>query len=1846
MFIVRGQVRAPGAGDWSGHRVELSFREVTLVDRGPELPPEQVMVVRSTAAALPAGGSFELRLADIKLVSVPITITVTTPDGTELVRRSLTVQQLQQEIVLEATPATPFVIRPSDDPTLGAKVRITGRVIDELGREVPPGLPVVIRGVPKETPAAPPRVLAATSTQASGYFSADWVADLLHSAHGTFAGGQPLPIPLTADDRLPTRVILLTRLSDALVAEADCGCEAVPPLGAEPADVALNSGAYSQDLGGTCQDLTTPNRVVEEFAYHLVVRTTDPQIRGTTIAPRAVIPARVLEDLKRIVLAGSDAHGLTLPRAALGNGHATGNGNPEEITEGSADKADEADKTDKAHKTAELNPRRASGDPGAGQLTLADSGLAPVVEAATVRDLLRRPGPLSAGAVELAVLNKELRRVVDVVEAARREEPARVALDAARPVDWDDAPTLYQATTVAHGHLLQYRQVWRADGYSLGDLLHSVPLAPGQQRQIAIVDWERRQEATRTELLEFEEELDAIVARDRDVTEIAGSRLTEELSGGSRASQWGVAGGIGGGFIGTGWGIFGGVAGGASGASADSWQNSARDLSANALQTLRDRTTQRASSVRDQRSTVVQTVAQNETVRAETEVVANFNHCHAITIQHFEVLRHLLVSHELADVQECLFVPFPISLFDLDKAQRWREPLRRFLQDRSLRGAFDAVERVLRNWEGHDLPQRRFSEEAPEDLQGELRISFVLPRPRDTDDGAFQLSTWRSLAPWLPVDALELWTAKLNQRTQAERDRIFRTEIAPGIAERLVQALKFAYITKSGAEVPITLDPTLVSRYAEGTPLYVTLRAAGPLPPIPREEITRFSISYPGAELPPDAQVVVHAGKVRYRSPHMEHLLFDGPRILNDLGNDDPVVVSTPLARAELRDPRGEDRKLAERLLTHLNERLEHYHQAIWTSMDPARRYMLLDGIIAPNSDGRSVSSVVENRLIGISGNCLILPVAPGIHLDPTVVRDNTRIDLRNAYATPPAPPLRVSVPTRGVYAEAMQGACNACEQIDESRFWRWDKEPIPEADRLTPIEPVSTASRATPVEGLTPTALPSPLVSIQNAPDLPDPLGLRDALNVLAKGDLFKDITGLTQTQKNALAAFKGALDTAEFFGKQAADLAKQQNLGRNIDRTLDQIERARDDGLLSPDQARDLAGSALRALVGKPAQADQPPATDPTVKKVLDAAAQSDSAEVSVTGPGETVEVGYEGAGTVGAGGPPVPRTLPDLVRFVDVPVRKDNLFGPPPVRFDSAPAFREVSVVEQERRVLESTAAGAPRKVGQLGLALLKFGQLRRDRLDSTKFEAKMRLRVTYPTVAGGRAVAGAKLPVVVILHGQAPAWKPKWKSTKTTTISGVDIFDAERIDEDDNHAGYAYLQDALARQGIVSVSVDCNYANTFGSLVEMRADLVFKAMQEMAKLDAERNSPLRDRLDFGKVGLVGHSRGGDAVVRAVKKHLKTPGPRPFDIVAACSLAPTDFTGITRPAVGTEIGRQDLEAGDLDFYLVVYGAQDGDVSGFGGAGAPTGTGFRHYDRARCPKSMVFLDGCNHDRFNSKWPDNDPAVAAGEPVLSRADHQALVIEYIGGMFAWQLTGDTTARPLLNATRANSKGVRVSLQWAFGASHLLVDDFEGGSPNLPGTGRNIPGGPGGPVANIKFMPDISIGGPLDAHTGHQTKVLHIDAGGSGSRKALEITFSAARDLTSATFLTLLFSGHFPDLSKAGIAAAKVPDLKVTLIDDAGASDTVTRLSFEPGWVPSRPFFHQIQRKRLRPPPPAPAPPPLPPDNVTLLRQETAAIALTTFSGVDRTKIRKIVLETVPGAAANVFVDDIRISTQ
>ena len=104
----------------------------------------------------------------------------------------------------------------------------------------------------------------------------------------------------------------------------------------------------------------------------------------------------------------------------------------------------------------------------------------------------------------------------------------------------------------------------------------------------------------------------------------------------------------------------------------------------------------------------------------------------------------------------------------------------------------------------------------------------------------------------------------------------------------------------------------------------------------------------------------------------------------------------------------------------------------------------------------------------------------------------------------------------------------------------------------------------------------------MQSAPAAPDPTGLANALNLLGQSGLFKDITGLEGNQRNALEALKSSLQTAQFFGEKAGNLALQARMNKDIDKTMRAIDSAKQQGLLNDDQAQQLTQGAIQSMIG----------------------------------------------------------------------------------------------------------------------------------------------------------------------------------------------------------------------------------------------------------------------------------------------------------------------------------------------------------------------------------------------------------------------------------------------------------------------------------------------------------------------------------------------------------------------------------------------------------------------------------------------------------------------------------------
>ncbi|KAI9763307.1 MAG: hypothetical protein M1840_000789, partial [Geoglossum simile] len=345
----------------------------------------------------------------------------------------------------------------------------------------------------------------------------------------------------------------------------------------------------------------------------------------------------------------------------------------------------------------------------------------------------------------------------------RNGKVVRNFIDLDNPVQWQDSPDpdadleLYQAVTIATGHILHYKSEFKADGYSLGDLVYSLPLAPGQKKQIVTIDASHSLLGTETQSLTQTEKLANSLINERNIVDQIAGNIGEAAAGSSSASTSGVSAGLG---ASGSMGAFGaslGVAGGYSNSSSNASQNSSRNLSQFFSERLRQSLQQNAAGYRQQNATVVTAVQEGQKYSATTDVVSNHNHCHSLTMMYFEVLRHFAIFQELVDVEECVFVPLLMTRFTIENVSKWADalaprllylPSNTFMKPgrfhhgpptHPLVPAFDAAERVRTQWKMVDFPAGRYCDEAMEWVDGQLDIVAAIPRPNTKYDNILSL---------------------------------------------------------------------------------------------------------------------------------------------------------------------------------------------------------------------------------------------------------------------------------------------------------------------------------------------------------------------------------------------------------------------------------------------------------------------------------------------------------------------------------------------------------------------------------------------------------------------------------------------------------------------------------------------------------------------------------------------------------------------------------------------------------------------------------------------------------------------------------------------------------------------------------------------------------------------------------------------------------------------------------------------------------------------------------------------------------------------------------------------------
>jgi hypothetical protein len=235
--------------------------------------------------------------------------------------------------------------------------------------------------------------------------------------------------------------------------------------------------------------------------------------------------------------------------------------------------------------------------------------------------------------------------------------------------------------------------------------------------------------------------------------------------------------------------------------------------------------------------------------------------------------------------------------------------------------------------------------------------------------------------------------------------------------------------------------------------------------------------------------------------------------------------------------------------------------------------------------------------------------------------------------------------------------------------------------------------------------------------------------------------------------------------------------------------------------------------------------------------------------------------------------------------------------------------------------------------------------------TEFPGPVELRASihYPA-----DLPAGPYPVILFLHGRHA----------TCFVGGSALLQwpctAKNSQPIPSYRGYDYVSEVLASHGYVVVSISANGVNAVDNAVFdlgafARAELLQRHLDILKTFNTTGGAPFANKFvgkfDLTRVGTMGHSRGGEGVVR--QHVLNNALGAPYGIKAVFPLAPVDFNRFVVNNAALNV-------------LLPY--CDGDVNDL--------QGVHFYDDARynvsgdqAPKHYELVMGANHNFYNTIW-------------------------------------------------------------------------------------------------------------------------------------------------------------------------------------------------------------------------------------------------------------------------------------
>ena len=292
---------------------------------------------------------------------------------------------------------------------------------------------------------------------------------------------------------------------------------------------------------------------------------------------------------------------------------------------------------------------------------------------------------------------------------------------------------------------------------------------------------------------------------------------------------------------------------------------------------------------------------------------------------------------------------------------------------------------------------------------------------------------------------------------------------------------------------------------------------------------------------------------------------------------------------------------------------------------------------------------------------------------------------------------------------------------------------------------------------------------------------------------------------------------------------------------------------------------------------------------------------------------------------------------------------------------------------------------------------------------------------------------------------------WVPEKEGKYPIISIIHGNHSMQEYSDDGYNYLGEYLSSHGYVFNSVDQNFLNGSwegdfrGKEMTTRSWHFLENLSYLKKLNSDSLSILFNKIDFNKIIVVGHSRGGEAVNLASRFNKLSTFPDNgnvklgynFNIIGIVTIAPTDYRY-----------SRNYKLENIN-YMSLQGSMDSDEESF--------FGMRQSNRiSNYIDSLInvniLIEGANHSQFNTSWGSDD----SGFPSKYLINNKAIIPDWLQRKilkfylfnFVEYITGNSVS-PDKYLTSSNEykvsegKSLKVLSQYQFGGRNI-INDFEG----------------------------------------------------------------------------------------------------------------------------------------------------------------------------------------------------------